>query len=157
MKKIQLRKIEWKKPNIRGAWQKFRSMKPEDWKEWRKKRKERREEILEKRRSSPFAKKMAPYYRIMNRFSLIFHALWACIINFIIEAISRHSAFAAWDYMTGTPLVFLYNACMIFVPFLLVYLVRMRVFMRIVISALWLFLGVVNGVMLLKRDRKSVV
>ena len=31
MKKIQLRKIEWKKPNIRGAWQKFRSMKPEDW------------------------------------------------------------------------------------------------------------------------------
>ena len=151
MKKIQLRKIEWKKPNIRGAWQKFRSMKPEDWKEWRKKRKERREEILEKRRSSPFAKKMAPYYRIMNRFSLIFHALWACIINFIIEAISRHSAFAAWDYMTGTPLVFLYNACMIFVPFLLVYLVRRRVFMRIVISALWLFLGVVNGVMLLKR------
>ena len=51
-------------------------------------------------------KMMAPYYKIMNRFSLPLQALWACIINFIIEALSRHSAIAAWQYMTGTPLVF---------------------------------------------------
>lgn len=87
----------------------------------------------------------------MNRFSLPLQALWACIINFIIEALSRHSAIAAWQYMTGTPLVFLYNAGMIFVTLLIAYLVRRRVFTRLIISALWLFLGVVNGVMLAKR------
>ena len=53
--------------------------------------------------------------------------------------------------MTGTPLVFLYNAGMIFVTLLIAYLVRRRVFTRLIISALWLFLGVVNGVMLAKR------
>ena len=31
----------------------------------------------------------------MNRFSLVFHALLACILNFVIEAISRHSLIEA--------------------------------------------------------------
>ena len=57
----------------------------------------------------------------------------------------------AWDYMTKSPLVFSYNAFMIFVTFTVVYLVRRRVFARIIISVVWLFLGVCNGIMLLKR------
>lgn len=133
------------------AFTKLKNMKPEDIKEHRRMRKERRERILEKRRNSAFAKKMAPYYRFMNRFSLLFHAIWACVINFLIEAVSRHSPVEAWKYMTGTPLVFFYNAGMIFVTFMLVYLFRRRVFARIIISVVWLFIGVCNGVMLLKR------
>ena len=151
MKEIHFKKIQWKKPDLKGKWQKLKNMKPGDIKAHLKKQHERRQQILEKRRNSKFAKKMAPYYKIMNRFSLPLQALWACIINFIIEALSRHSASAAWQYMTGTPLVFLYNAGMIFVTLLIAYLVRRRVFTRLIISALWLFLGVVNGVMLAKR------
>ena len=151
MKEIHFKKIQWKKPDLKGKWQKLKNMKPGDIKAHLKKQHERRQQILEKRRNSKFAKKMAPYYKIMNRFSLPLQALWACIINFIIEALSRHSAIAAWQYMTGTPLVFLYNAGMIFVTLLIAYLVRRRVFTRLIISALWLFLGVVNGVMLAKR------
>lgn len=151
MKKIPMKKIQFKKPDIKGKWERLKHLKPGDIKAWYQKSKERREKILEERRNSAFAKKMAPVYRVMNLLSLPLQALWACMINFIIEALSRHSIFEAWDYMTGTPLVFLYNACMIFVTFLIVYLVRRRVFTRIIISALWLFLGVVNGVMLLKR------
>ena len=134
-----------------GAFTKLKNMKPEDIKEHRRLRKERRERILEERKNSAFAKKMAPYYRFMNRFSLLFHAVWACAINFLIEAVSRHSLVDAWKYMTGTPLVFFYNAGMIFVTFMLVYLFRRRVFARIIISVVWLFIGVCNGVMLLKR------
>ena len=74
------------------------------WKE----RRERRARILEERRNGAFAQKMKPVYQFMNRFSLIFHALLACLINFAIEAISRHSLVQAWSYMTQTPLVFLY-------------------------------------------------
>src|SRR5699024_8744987 len=86
-----------------------------------------------------------------NIFSLPLHAVWAMVINLIIESISRHSVFAAWNYMVETPLVFLYNAFMIFVTFSIVYLFRRRVFVRILISVFWLMLGVVNGAMLLKR------
>ncbi len=127
-------------------------MKKEDVIAYWKGRHERRERILEARRNSAFAKKMQPVYAFMNRFSLIFHALLACIINFVIEAISRHSlAVAAWNYMTGTPLVFLYNTFMIFVTFSIVYLFKRRIFVRIIISALWIILGIANGYILLKR------
>lgn len=122
-----------------------------DIKEKHQRKKERRERILEERRNSAFARKMAPVYRFMNRFSLIFHALWAMVINFVIEVISRHSFFEAWEYMTETPLVFFYNSFMIFVTFSVVYLFRRRVFTRILISVLWIALGVINGAMLLKR------
>ena len=131
--------------------EKLKNAKPGDVKTYLKERKERRQQILEKRRSSAFAQKMAPYYRMMNRVSLLLHAVWAILINFIIETLSRHSPVAAWKYMTETPLVFFYNAAMIFLTFLIVYLVRRRMFARIILSALWLLLGIVNGVMLMKR------
>ena len=85
MKGIHFKKIQWKKPDLKGKWQKLKNMKPGDIKAHLKKQHERRQQILEKRRNSKFAKKMAPYYKIMNRFSLPLQALWACIINFIID------------------------------------------------------------------------
>lgn len=146
-----MKKIHLKKPDIKGKIQRLRNLKKEDVKAYWKERKERRIRILEERRNSAFAKKMQPVWKWMNRLSLLFHALLACVINFAIEAISRHSVFEAWDYMTETPVVFLYNAFMIFVTFSVVYLFRRRVFARIIVSVLWLILGVANGYMLLKR------
>lgn len=130
---------------------KLKNINKEDVKAYWKAKKERRERIIEARRNSAFARKMQPVYQFMNRISLVFHALLACMINYTIEAISRHSAVEAWDYMTETPVVFLYNAFMIFVTFSVVYLVKRRMFVRIIISVLWLALGVANGYMLMKR------
>ncbi len=146
MKKIQIRK-----PDVKGAVHKLKNLKKEDVKAYWTAKRERRARILEERKNSAFARKMKPVYRFMNRISLLLHAVLACMINFVIEAISRHSAIEAWNYMTGTPLVFLYNAFMIFVTFSAVYLVRRRMFVRIIISVLWLTLGVANGYMLMKR------
>ena len=146
-----MKKLQLKKPDIKGKIRKIKNLKKEDVIAYRKGRHERRERILEARRNSAFAKKMQPVYAFMNRFSLIFHALLACIINFVIEAISRHSVVAAWDYMTGTPLVFLYNAFMIFVTFSIVYLFKRRIFVRMIIGAIWVILGIANGYILLKR------
>lgn len=146
-----MKKLQLKKPDIKGKIRKIKNLKKEDVIAYWKGRHERRERILEARRNSAFAKKMQPVYAFMNRFSLIFHALLACIINFVIEAISRHSVVAAWDYMTGTPLVFLYNAFMIFVTFSIVYLFKRRIFVRMIISAIWVILGIANGYILLKR------
>ena len=146
-----MKKLQLKKPDIKGKIRKIKNLKKEDVIAYWKGRHERRERILEARRNSAFAKKMQPVYAFMNRFSLIFHALLACIINFAIEAISRHSVVAAWTYMTGTPLVFLYNAFMIFVTFSIVYLFKRRIFVRMIISAIWVILGIANGYILLKR------
>lgn len=146
-----MKKLQLKKPDIKGKIRKIKNLKKEDVIAYWKGRHERRERILEARRNSAFAKKMQPVYAFMNRFSLIFHALLACIINFVIEAISRHSVVAAWDYMTGTPLVFLYNAFMIFVTFSIVYLFKRRIFVRMIIGAIWMILGIANGYILLKR------
>ena len=146
-----MKKLQLKKPDIKGKIRKIKNLKKEDVIAYWKGRHERRERILEARRNSAFGKKMQPVYAFMNRFSLIFHALLACIINFVIEAISRHSVVAAWDYMTGTPQVFLYNAFMIFVTFSIVYLFKRRIFVRIIIGAIWVILGIANGYILLKR------
>lgn len=146
-----MKKIHIKKPDIKGGLHKLRNLKKEDIEAYWKAKKERRARIIEERRNSAFARKMRPVYKVMNQFSLVFHVLLACMLNLTIEAISRHSLFEAWDYMTGTPLVFFYNAFMIFMTFSVVYLFRRRVFVRIIISVLWLILGVANGYMLMKR------
>ncbi len=146
-----MKKIQFKKPDIKGAFHKLKNLKKEDIKAYWMAKRERRQRIIEKQRNGAFAKKMQPVYKVMNCFSLVFHALLACLINYVIEAVSRHSLIEAWSYMTETPLVFLYNAFMIFMTFSIVYLFKRRVFMRIIISVLWLLLGVANGYMLLKR------
>ena len=129
----------------------FKKIKKEDIKAYWEARKERRQAILEKRRNSAFAQKMKPVYKVMNQFSLVFHVLYACVLNLTIEAISRHSLFKAWDYMIESPWTFLFNAYLIFITFLLAYLVKRRVFTRILLSVFWLGLGITNGYMLLIR------
>ena len=146
-----MKRIHIRKPDIRGFFVKVRNLKKEDIKRHFREKKERRQRILEERRNSRFAKKMEPVYKWMTRLSLLLHFVLACLINFLIEVISRLSIFEAWDYMVGTPLVFLYNAFLIFATFSIVYLVRRRMFARILLSVFWLFLGTCNGYLLTKR------
>ena len=89
--------------------------------------------------------------QICNRVSVPLQAIGCCVLYFFIEAISRHSLAAAWQYMTGRPLVFLYNAFLIFMTSTVVYLFRRRFLARIIVCFFWLLLGVVNGVILLNR------
>ena len=90
-------------------------------------------------------------YKICNKISLLLHALCSAAGYFLIEAISRHSFTDAWIYMTGKPLVFAYNAGLIFTTSLIVYLFRRRTFWRVLVSIFWLLLGIINGVILANR------
>lgn len=94
---------------------------------------------------------MQPVYKLDEPAFIAAAVSLACVINFFIEVISRHSLFQAWNYMTGTPLVFLFNAFLIFADIMIVYLFKRRVFVRILLSVFWLFLGTCNGYLLLKR------
>ena len=98
-----------------------------------------------------YSQKPKKWVEIGNRYSLIFHALWSMIVYFIIEAFSRHSIIEAFDFMTGSPWVFLYNSLMIFMTFMLVYFFRRRIFVRLLLSVFWLYMGYTNGTVLASR------
>ena len=96
-----MKRIHIRKPDIRGFFVKVRNLKKEDIKRHFREKKERRQRILEERRNSRFAKKMQPVYKWMNRLSLPLHFVLACLINFLIEVISRLSIFEAWGLYGG--------------------------------------------------------
>lgn len=88
---------------------------------------------------------------VCNRFAVLLHIL-ACLGGyFIIEWICRRSFLDTWDYLFDRSWVFLYNSFLLFVTTLPVFLVRRRVFMRILTGSLWLLLSIINGVLLTKR------
>lgn len=88
---------------------------------------------------------------VLNKYSLLFHAFLACGVCFVIEWISRHSFLEACEFVLDRNLVFLYNSMLVFASLMLVYLVKRRAVMRMIISVFWLFLGTINGCILAKR------
>lgn len=89
--------------------------------------------------------------KICNFLSLPLQAVGCCLLYFVIEMLSRRSAVQAWTFMTEKPLVFLYNAFLIFTTFLVVYLFRRRMLVRLIMTFFWLLLGVINCVILSNR------
>ena len=91
------------------------------------------------------------WVRLMNSFSVPFQALWCCVLYFIMELISRRSFIGAWKYMTDSPLVFLYNAFLIFTTMSVAFLFRRRVWVRVFVSGFWFVLSLANGIILSNR------
>ena len=58
-----MRKIQLKRPDIKGTFHKLKNLKKEDVKAYWKARRERRQQIIEEQRNSAFAKKMQPVYK----------------------------------------------------------------------------------------------
>lgn len=73
------------------------------------------------------------------------------ILNFLIEAFSRHSIKASLDFLIQSPVIFLYNSAMILVTLSLVLLVRRKIFLFATISTIWLAGGITNGIVLNNR------
>ncbi len=94
------------------------------------------------------------YYRtidFLNKYSLLFHAIAAMAIVFIVEVISRRSFISACKFVDSHTLAFMYNSFLVFVSFALVYLFRRRAFARVVITGFWTILGIINGCVLSNR------
>lgn len=90
-------------------------------------------------------------FQTLEKYSLIVHGVLSLILIFIIEWVSRHSFVSAVSFVIDTPLVFLFNAMLIFVTLMIAYLFRHRGLVRIIISVFWLLLGVVNSFILASR------
>jgi hypothetical protein len=86
--------------------------------------------------------------------SFVFAAVWACFLNLIIETLGRYSTVGIWGglhFMVDEPLVFCYNSLIIFATILIASVFRRRTFVFLILSVFWLIIGIVNGVILLKR------
>ena len=96
----------------------------------------------------PHSEKYYKRIAFLNKYSLIFHFLLACLLILAVETISRRDFVSAITFISNHTLAFLYNALIIFASLSLVYLTKYRTQMRILISGLWIFLGTFNGLIL---------
>ncbi len=72
-------------------------------------------------------------------------------IVFAVEVISRRNFISACKFVDTHTLAFMYNSFLVFVSLALVYLFRRRAFARVIISGLWMILGIINGCVLSNR------
>ena len=88
------------------------------------------------------------YFKYLGKIAII-----AIILNLYIETFARQSRGIGqgFVYMFTSPVVFFYNAFIIFAVLSLSLLVHKRNFLLILLSTLWVALGTVNGIILLKR------
>lgn len=97
----------------------------------------------------------------MDKFKQFFmkylhNAVAICIVlaftlNLIIESLARHSLANGFRFFLDSPLVFMYNVFLIFATLSLSLLIKRRVFVYVIISSLWIALGVTNGMVLRNR------
>lgn len=79
------------------------------------------------------------------------YLLLACILNFTMEILSRHSIVKAAAFIVESPLVFLYNAFIIFVTLSLVLFAKRKVFATIFVCAVWIISAFANFIVLCFR------
>lgn len=94
------------------------------------------------------------YYKVinvLNNYSILFQAILSFIVVFFVEFASRWDITETFNFIFKTPLVYLYNSFIVFASLTLVYLFKRRAFVRILISSLWIILGIINGIVLSNR------
>lgn len=75
----------------------------------------------------------------------------SAVLNIMIELAARKSLTSLGSYMLGGFLIFLLNTLIITLPFTILFVTRRKAFVCIAMSVIWLFLGVVNGILLIFR------
>ena len=98
-----------------------------------------------------YEKEITKTIYVMNKYSILLHAIWSMILEFTIESFSRHSIADGFAFLTGSPLVFLYNSLLIFMTLSITYLFRRRFVTRLGLSAIWIYGGYMNGTVLSNR------
>lgn len=97
--------------------------------------------------------KTKPVKAVVNTIKIPFigYLLLACIMNFLLEVLSRHSFTKAFFFITESPMVFLYNAVIIFVTLSLVMFARRKIFATVFVCAVWIISAFANYIVLCFR------
>ncbi|MDO5155202.1 MAG: LTA synthase family protein [Eubacteriales bacterium] len=79
------------------------------------------------------------------------YLLLACVLNFVLEMLSRHSFIKALRFVGHSPAVFAYNAFIIFVTLSLVLFAKRKVFATVFVCAAWIASAFANWIVLCFR------
>lgn len=77
--------------------------------------------------------------------------LLACLLNLILETLSRHSLLKAFVFIFHSPFVYLYNVSIIFVTLSLVLFAKRKVFATVFVCAVWIASAFANFIVLCFR------
>ena len=96
---------------------------------------------------------------IKNNIRIFFdkYSAFCCIflsffLNIIIESLARGSVLAGFEYFVSYPLYFLYNVILILLTYCLAFLCNRRFFSLILVTVLWLAVGITNSVLMYFRN-----
>lgn len=93
---------------------------------------------------------MQPVIKVV-KIPFIGYLLLACALNLLLEVLSRHSLIKAVVFIVESPLVFFYNAFIIFVTLSLVLFAKRRVFATVFVCAVWVISAFANFIVLCFR------
>lgn len=79
------------------------------------------------------------------------YLLLACILNFTMEVLSRHSVLKAFLFIKESPFVFIYNAFIIFLTLSLVLFAKRKVFATVFVCTVWIISAFANYIVLCFR------
>lgn len=82
---------------------------------------------------------------------VIYNIILSLALCFFVEALSRHSVISAFFFVVKHPIPYIYNSYVIFVCYSLSFLFRRRKFVRNLVSAVFILLGIINCIVLLNR------
>ncbi len=86
------------------------------------------------------------------RLMLLVLTLLAVILNLLLEILGRHSISEGFGYLVEHPILFLYNALIILFTLSLCLVVKKRLILLLIISGVWVGLGVANFILLISRS-----
>lgn len=95
--------------------------------------------------------KLKERYKQISSHHVLMLFINAVVLNLIIETLGRHSLIDSVLFMVQHPLVFLCNTLLIFMVLSIALFFRRRRFVAVLLSLLWLALGITNGVILSNR------
>ena len=87
----------------------------------------------------------------LNKYAFIAHIPLSMAMCFVIEWLSRHSFVKACSFVVDHPAAFFYNSYLIFVIYSLCFLCKRQTLCRMIVSAVFVILGITNCIVLLNR------
>lgn len=90
-------------------------------------------------------------YHYFENYSIRMLVIVAILLNLFIESFARQSLVNGLKFLANSPLVFFYNALIIFTVILVSEVFRRKYFILIILCLLWIALGSANGIILSNR------
>ena len=115
---------------------------------FKKSRKEKPQKTEKKKRFPKISKFNHRIYNFHMEHPFISFAIWAFLLNLIMECLGRRSLIAGVAYLFHSPILFIYNVLIILMTLSVALLFKRRLFVSVLVSLFWFMSAVANCILL---------